>query len=95
LRGWQLMTKLNVDFTHDAWEEYLDWKKNDKKMVKRIDKIISDTIRHPFTGIGKPEPLQHNLSGFWSRKLNSEHRMVYGVTNKEIQIVQLKYHYDK
>ena len=78
------MTKLNIDFTQDAWEEYLEWKRNDKKIVKRIDKIINDTIRHPFTGIGKPEPLQHNLSGFWSR-----------VTSKEIQIVQLKYHYDK
>ena len=61
-------------------------------MVKRIDKIISDTIRHPFTGLGKPEPLQHNLSDFQSRKLNSEHRMVYGVTSKEIQIIQFKYH---
>ena len=61
-------------------------------MVKRIDKIISDTIRHPFTGLGKPEPLQHNLYGFWSRKLNSEYRMAYGVTSKEIQIIQLKYH---
>ena len=56
------------------------------------NKIISDTIRHPFTGLGKPEPLQHNLSGFWSRKLNSEYRMAYGVTSKEIQIIQLKYH---
>lgn len=90
-----IMTRLNVNFTQDAWDQYLEWKRNDKKMVKRIDKIINDTIRHPFEGVGKPEPLQHNLSGFWSRKLNSEHRMVYGVTSKAIQIVQLKYHYDK
>ncbi|WP_438267729.1 Txe/YoeB family addiction module toxin [Limosilactobacillus caccae] len=93
--GCQLTIRLNIDFTQDAWYEYLDWKKNDKKMVKRIDKIINDTIHHPFTGIGKPEPLQHNLTGFWSRKIDSEHRMVYDVTREEIQIIQLKYYYDK
>lgn len=89
------MTKLNVLFTAQAWQEYLDWEKKDRQMVKRIDKLITDTIRHPFTGVGKPEGLKNNLSGFWSRKINEEHRMVYGVTETEIQIIQLKYHYTK
>lgn len=68
------MTKLNILFTEAAWQEYIEWKKIDKALVKKIDQLIMDTIRHPFTGIGKPEPLQHELSGFWSRKINSEHR---------------------
>lgn len=58
------MNKLNIVFTADAWEEYLEWKKANRSMVKRIDKLISDTIRHPFSGLGKPEPLQHDLQGF-------------------------------
>jgi toxin YoeB len=89
------MTKLNIVFTQDAWQEYLNWKKTDRQMSKRIDKLIKDTLRNPFSGVGKPEPLQHNLSGFWSKKINSEHRMVYAVTKDAIQIVQLKYHYQK
>lgn len=89
------MNKLNIVFTADAWEEYLEWKKANRSMVKRIDKLISDTIRHPFSGLGKPEPLQHDLQGFWSKKINDEHRMVYAVTETTIQIIQLKYHYHK
>ena len=89
------MTRLNIVFTSNAWHEYLDWKKTDRKMVKRIDKLLTDTTRHPFSGVGKPETLQHELSGFWSKKVNDEHRMVYCVTKDAIQIVQLKYHYHK
>ncbi|HJF53745.1 MAG TPA: Txe/YoeB family addiction module toxin [Limosilactobacillus coleohominis] len=89
------MTKLNIVFTQDAWQEYLTWKNSDRKIVRRIDKLINDTVRNPFSGIGKPEPLQHDLSGFWSKKINDEHRMVYGVTKSAIQIVQLRYHYHK
>ena len=89
------MTKLNIVFTQNAWAEYLEWKRKDKAIEKRIDKIISDIVRHPFNGIGKPEPLKFNLSGLWSRKINNEHRIVYGVSKSQIQIIQLKYHYDK
>lgn len=63
------MNKLNIVFTADAWEEYLEWKKANRSVVKCIDKLISDTIRHPFSGLGKPEPLQYDLQGFWSKKL--------------------------
>lgn len=89
------MTKLNILFTNDAWLDYLKWEKTDKATVKKIDKLIMDTIRHPFTGLGKPEPLQHDLSGFWSRRINHKDRMVYAVTKSQIQIIQLRYHYSK
>lgn len=89
------MTKLNIVFTQNAWAEYLELKRKDKAIEKRIDKIINDIVRHPFNGIGKPEPLKFNLSGLWSRKINNEHRIVYGISKNEIQIIQLKYHYDK
>ena len=89
------MTKLNIVFTQNAWVEYLEWKQKDKAIEKRIGKIINDIVRHPFNGIGKPEPLKFNLLGLWSRKINNEHRIVYGISKNEIQIIQLKYHYDK
>lgn len=89
------MTKLNIMFTASAWKEYTEWKKEDKKSIKKIDKLIDDTLRHPFEGIGKPEPLQAELSGYWSRRINTRDRMVYGVTENAIEILQLKYHYSK
>ncbi|PXZ12668.1 Txe/YoeB family addiction module toxin [Lactobacillus helveticus] len=89
------MTKLNVNFNYNAWDEYLEWKKEDKKTSKKIDGLIRDCQRHPFTGKGKPEPLKANLSGTWSRKINHKDRMVYSVTATELQIWQLKYHYSK
>lgn len=87
------MTKLNIEFTTNAWSDYLQWKQEDKSMVKKIDKIILDTIRHPFTGIVKPEPLKHQLSGKWSRRISGEHRFVYGVAQDRIIIYQVRYHY--
>lgn len=90
-----MMTKLNINFHYQAWAEYQDWKKSDKKTSKKIDRLIKDTLRHPFTGLGKPEPLKENLSGAWSRQINHQDRMVYAVTEKELQIWQLKYHYEK
>ncbi|MDM8281550.1 Txe/YoeB family addiction module toxin [Lactobacillus gallinarum] len=89
------MTKLNVNFNYNAWDEYLEWKKEDKKTSKKIDSLIKDCQRHPFTGKGKPEPLKANLSGAWSRQINHKNRMVYSVTATELQIWQLKYHYSK
>lgn len=88
------MTKrLDVEFKGNGWEEYLYWQKQDKKTVKRINKLISDTIRHPFTGRGDPEPLQHELTSYWSRRINKKDRMVYAVYEDRIEIIQLKFHY--
>jgi len=80
-------------FSAHAWNDYLYWQKTDKAIVKRINALIKDIQRSPFEGIGKPEPLKHALSGFWSRRINDEHRIVYKVTEGNILIAQLRYHY--
>ena len=84
---------MKLIFSEKAWEDYLYWQKNDKKMLKRINLLIKDIQRSPFTGIGKPEHLQYDLSGYWSRRIDDEHRMVYKVQNEAIFLSQLKYHY--
>lgn len=90
------MTKrLNVEFKGDSWGEYLYWQKQDKKTLKRINKLISETIRTPFSGLGNPEPLQHQLSGYWSRRINEKDRLVYSVFEDRIEIIQLRFHYNK
>ena len=76
-----------------AWEDYLYWQQTDKKILKRINTLIKDIKREPFEGIGKPEPLKHALSGYWSRRINDEHRIVYKVLQDSILIAQLRYHY--
>ena len=88
----QKMSRLNVEFTADAWNEYCQWQKTDHKVVKRIDQLILDTLRQPFSGKGKPEPLRGNLKGYWSRRITHEHRLVYAVLEDRIAIVQVKYH---
>ena len=80
-------------FADEAWEDYLDWQKQDRKMVERINKLIRETQREPFRGVGKPEPLKHALSGFCSRRITDEHRMVYRVEGDQLQIAQLRFHY--
>ena len=85
------MTKLT--FHENAWEDYLYWQGTDKTMVKRINELIKDIRRNPFEGIGKPEPLKHQLAGFWSRRINQEHRLVYTVIDGSIVIAQCRYHY--
>jgi toxin YoeB len=80
-------------FADHAWEDYLYWQKSDKKILHRINTLINETRRHPFEGMGKPEPLQHALSGYWSRRINEEHRFVYKVSGDTIFIAQLRYHY--
>jgi len=80
-------------FSDRAWEDYLYWQKNDKRMLKKVNELIKDIDRNRYEGIGKPEPLKHTLSGFWSRKINEEHRLVYKVIEDEIQIAQIRYHY--
>jgi toxin YoeB len=84
---------MKLIFSENACEDYLYWQKTDKKILKRINKLIKDIQRYKYEGIGKPEPLKHNLSGFWSRRINTEHRIVYNIENNTILIAQLKYHY--
>lgn len=80
-------------WTNEAWSDYLYWQGQDKKTLKRINKLISDTQRSPFEGIGKPEPLRENLSGFWSRRIDDTHRLVYAVDASTLTIIACRYHY--
>jgi toxin YoeB len=80
-------------FAQEAWADYLYWQQQDKRMVKRINELITATVRDPFAGIGKPEPLKHALAGFWSRRITDEHRMVYKAEKDALLIAQLRYHY--
>lgn len=83
----------NVLFTSDAWEDYVYWQSQDKKTLRRINELIKATQRDPFEGIGKPEALKENLSGFWSRRIDDKNRLVYEVSETEISIVSCRYHY--
>ena len=91
MRG--LIASFRQIFTPHAWEEYQQWLTEDRAVLKRINRIIDDTLREPFDGIGKPEPLKHLLQGAWSRRITEEHRMVYLVQDNDLVIVQLRYHY--
>jgi len=84
---------MKLIFSENAWEDYLFWQKNDKKKLRRINNLIKDILRNKFEGLGKPEPLKHNLAGYWSRRINNEHRIVYRIENDAILIAQLRYHY--
>ncbi len=81
-------------FTEDAWEDYLYWQTRDKKILKRINQLLQDIERNGYNGIGKPEPLRGDLSGFWSRRIDDEHRIVYRVTEDRVEIIQCRGHYD-
>ena len=80
-------------FSEQAWEDYLYWQKSDRRILQRINTLIKDISRSPFEGIGKPEPLKNALSGFWSRRINDEHRIVYRIADGSMLIAQLRYHY--
>jgi toxin YoeB len=80
-------------FSEHAWEDYLYWQRTDRKILQRINTLIKDTQRTPFEGIGKPEPLKHGLSGYWSRRINDEHRFVYKIEADSLFLAQLRYHY--
>lgn len=82
-----------LSWTDDAWDDYLNWQTQDKKTLKRINKLINDVKRSPFEGIGKPEPLKENLSGFWSRRIDDTNRLVYAVDDQAITIISCRYHY--
>lgn len=77
----------------DAWDDYLYWQQTDKSTLKKINGLIREIICTPFEGTGKPEPLRENLSGFWSRRINLEHRLVYKVEHESVIILQCRYHY--
>lgn len=84
---------MKLVFSERAWEDYLHWQKTDRRQLKRINRLIRDAVRNPYEGIGKPEPLKHVLQGWWSRRIDAEHRFVYKVTDDGLLIAQLRYHY--
>lgn len=84
----------NILFTEKAWEDYCYWQCQDKKTLKKINQLLSDIKRNNFTGLGKPEPLKNEFSGFWSRRIDEKHRIVYKINNDIIEIIQCKGHYD-
>ena len=81
-------------WTDSAWEDYLYWQTQDKKLLRRINELIKDTERQPFSGIGKPEPLRGELSGFWSRRIDDRNRLVYRLKNDTLEILSCRGHYD-
>ena len=86
---------MNKKFTDEAWKDYQYWIEHDKKQLKRINLLIKDIDRNPFEGIGKPEPLKANLQGYWSRRIDNEHRIVYTAENNEIIYISFRFHYEK
>ncbi|MBY7669055.1 Txe/YoeB family addiction module toxin [Vibrio anguillarum] len=87
------MSSRLLSWTDESWDDYLYWQTQDKKTLKRINKIINDAKRSPFEGIGKPEPLKENLSGFWSRRIDDTNRLVYAVDDNAITVISCRYHY--
>jgi toxin YoeB len=83
-----------IVFDPHGWEDLTYWVSADKKMLRRALRLIEEARRTPFEGLGKPEPLRRNLSGFWSRRIDDEHRLVYAVTDEELIVIQARYHYD-
>ena len=84
----------NITFAPEAFEQFNDWAAQDKKIQRKIVTLINDILRQPFTGLGKPEPLKQELSGYWSRRITDEHRLVYKVSETEIIILSCRFHYD-
>lgn len=84
---------MKVTFSEDAWDDYLHWQRQDRKLLLRINKLIEECIRTPYSGTGKPEPLRHALAGWWSRRITEEHRLVYKVDEDRLLIAQCRYHY--
>ena len=84
---------MKVIFTQRSWEDYISWQQEDKKMLRKINSLIKEIQRTPFKGKGKPEPLKFDLSGYWSRRIDREHRLVYKIENDEVLIYSCRYHY--
>lgn len=87
------MSNRLLSWTDESWDDYLYWQTQDKKTLKRVNKIINDVKRSPFEGIGKPEPLKETLSGFWSRRIDDTNRLVYAVDDNAITVISCRYHY--
>jgi toxin YoeB len=85
---------MKLIFVDESWEDYLYWQKTDKQMLKKINELIKDIIRNPHSGLGKPELLKFKYQGYWSRRINHEHRLIYKVTGEEIWIAKCRHHYD-
>jgi toxin YoeB len=84
----------SIRFTQEAWKDYTYWQGQDRKTLKRINVLIEATVREPFSGIGKPEPLLGNLSGYWSRRMDDTHRLVYAVDDADVDVISCRGHYD-
>jgi toxin YoeB len=84
---------VDLVFAPEAWEDYLYWQRTDAKITSRINLLLKEIMRNPYAGVGKPEPLKHALQGYWSRRINAEHRIVYKRADNQILIAQLRYHY--
>lgn len=82
-------------FVDESWEDYLYWQTTDKKMLKRINDLLKDIARNPYNGIGKPEPLKHKYQGYWSRRINEKHRLIYKIREDEIWIAKCRFNYDE
>jgi toxin YoeB len=86
---------MRITFSKNAWEDYMSWQSEDKKILKKINDLIKDIQRTPNEGMGKPEPLKYDLTGLWSRRIDREHRLVYQANENEIVIYSCRYHYDR
>jgi toxin YoeB len=87
------MARKNLVFTPESWSDYIYWIGQDKKTVKRINKLLADTLRSPFEGLGKPEPLKENYAGLWSRRIDDKNRLVYAVSDEAISVIACRFHY--
>lgn len=85
---------MKIIFVDESWEDYLYWQKTDRKILERINNLVKDISRNPYSGLGKPEPLKYKYQGFWSRRINEEHRLIYRIADDEIQIAKCRFHYD-
>jgi toxin YoeB len=85
---------VRLSWLPNGWRDYLYWQEHDRKILARINEVIQDTLRHPFIGLGKPEPLRHHLKGWWSRRITQEHRLIYKVEADNLVIMQCRFHYD-
>jgi toxin YoeB len=85
---------MKLIFVDESWEDYLYWQKTDRKNLDRINKLVKDISRNPYTGLGKPEPLKYKYQGYWSRRITEEHRLIHRVVNDEIHIAKCRFHYD-
>jgi len=91
----KILLLMRITFSKNSWEDYISWQKEDKNILKKINQLIKEIQRSPYQGLGNPEPLKYELTGFWSRRIDHEHRLVYQVFENELLIYSCKYHYDK